>query len=84
MSRECPTRKDKDQKDPKKVAKVKNASPNKESPVKSTEDSDASKGSEVATTTTSQPSPVSLRSSQASGSREGEKEAHHSTPKGID
>ena len=74
MSRECPTRKDKDQKDPKKVAKVKNTSLNKESPVKGTEDSDASKGSDAATTTTSQPSPASLKSSQASGSRDGEKE----------
>ena len=73
-SKECPTRKEQDQKDPKKMAKMKNASSNKDSPVKGTEDPDTSKGSEAATTTTSQPSPGSLKSSQASGSREGEKE----------
>ena len=68
MSRECPTRRERDQKDSKKVAKVKNPSPTKESPANDTEASDRSK-EETATTTTSQQSSGSLKSTQASRSR---------------
>ena len=72
MSRECPTRRERDQKDSKKVAKVKNPSPTKESPANDIEAPDRSK-EEIATTTTSQQSSGSLKSTQASRSRDGEK-----------
>ena len=74
MSRECPTRRERDQRDSKKVAKVKNPMPTKESPVSDLEAPDKPK-EENATTTSSQQSSGSLKSTQVSRSREGEKVA---------